>query len=525
MSINPDVMRQIRHELSTAPHGHKTEIVRRRAAMYQVAPATLYRQLEMGGPSRKSDPVRPELREWAKIVAGVKKRPPEEAGEISTDQAVRIAIEAKLLPVEAMNTAPSTFDRIMREIGTAKRAIRANRFQAKDPNQAHHFDASSSAFFFVARRMPDGEYILKMHRPAAGDYKNKPVPVDGLRPWYYGACDDHSGVKFARLIVGHGENGPDSIAALDEFWRVLGVPKRLLSDQGMLKKNLATNAYVHACGVDLPQMRPYAKRGHGKIESPWKTQWQRFEKPFYAVDEWNKYEIPVTEMNRRLYLYMEEENQRPHRFERNITRMDAWRRVMLQGGIVKLPEDALSRAHTMDKRKVGIDGLIYLDNVIYEVKGLHEAWAYIYRSMFEDKMVAEDVETGERYEVKDFKPLDEGEFRAHKDTPHQVAVKEGAELSIGPEALPFQQSEIRNPKSKIVSLPIKETVREVENVFDVEHYSSIEEAMCEFDGLFLATQDRVAIEGVIKENKMDKAFVRELAQEIRGEIEVRKSAI
>jgi len=40
-------------------------------------------------------------------------------------------------------------------------------------------------------------------------------------------------------------------------------------------------------------------------DTMWKTQWQRFEKPFFAVDEWKKFEITVTEMNRRLDLYSE----------------------------------------------------------------------------------------------------------------------------------------------------------------------------------------------------------------------------
>jgi hypothetical protein len=231
-------------------------------------------------------------------------------------------------------------------------------------------------------------------------------------------------------------------------------------------------------------------------------------------------------MNQRLNVYMEEENAKPHRFERNISRMDAWRRVMLQGGIVKLPKDALSRAHTMDKRKVGIDGLISIDNVPYEVKGLHDAWVYVYRSMFDDKIVCEDVQTGERFEVKDFKPLDEGEFRAHKETPHQQAVKNGARLVIPASALPFQGTDSKaQAAGNVVMMPIKVTEREIENVFDIDHYGTIDDAMGEFDGIFLTSEERAAIEGLIKENGMSKEFARELAQEIQGELEVRRSVL
>jgi hypothetical protein len=532
MGINLDVMQQIRQALATAPHGHKTTTMQRWAVLVGLTPQTLYRELDLGAKTRSAAVKRPELREWAKVVAMVKKRPPEEAGEISTDQAVRIAIESKLVPVSAMDVSPATFDRVMREMGTAKKSVRANRFQAKEPNQAHHFDASSSAFFYVAKRMPDGEFVLRMHRPAAGDYKNKPVPVDKLRPWYYGLCDDHSGRKIARLIVGQGENAADSILSIAEFWRVFGVPKKLLADQGMLKKCLATSGFIHACGVSFPQMMPYAKRGHGKIENPWKTQWQRFEKPFYAADDWQHYEITATEMNRRLDNYMEEENQRAHRFERGITRMDAWRRVMLSGGIVTLPEDALSRAHTMDRRKVGIDGLVHLDNGLYEVKGLHDAWAFVYRSMFEDKMVAEDCETGERYEVKDFAPLDEGEYRAHVDTAHQRAVKDGAALTIPESALPFQSTPCAPASGgygagKVVRLPIRETVREVADVFDVTCHADVETAMSEFHDIVgpVDAEVRDVVMAAFMENGLDKCFVREMAMEMRGEVERRRAAI
>jgi len=530
MGINPEIMQQIRQSLAIAPHGHKGEMVKRWALVVGLSEASLHRQLDRRSRVRTGEAKRPELREWAKLVAMVKKRPPEEAGEISTDQAVRIAIEAKLLPVSAMNVPVQTFDRIMREIGTTKTAVRANRFQAKAPNQAHHFDASSSAFFYVARRMPDGEFVLKMHRPAAGDYKNKPVPVDKLRPWYYGLCDDHSGRKIARLIVGQGENAADSILAINGFWREFGVPKKLLADQGMLKKCLATSGFIHACGVSFPQMMPYAKRGHGKIENPWKTQWQRFEKPFFAVDDWQHYEITATETNQRLIAYLEEENMRQHRFEKSITRMDAWRRVMLNGGIVTLPEDALSRAHTMDRRKVGIDGLISLGNVLYEVKGLHDAWAFVYRSMFDDKMVVEDCETGERYEVRDFKPLNEGEYRGHVETPHQVAVKNGAALIIPEAALPFQGSGSRvQGTGNVVRMPIRVTEREVANVFDVTRYASVEDGWTDVCAIVgprrWADSERRDIIEIIEKNELDKEAVRAIAREIGEAVEMQRAAV
>ncbi|MEK6744261.1 MAG: hypothetical protein AABZ15_11645 [Nitrospirota bacterium] len=528
MAINPQVREQIRMDLMNAPHGHKAETIRRWAIIVGLKPQTVYSALELNARTRKSEPVRPELRDWAKIVAQVKKRPPTEAGEISTDQAVRIAIESKLLPVSAMDVSIGTFDRIMRELGTNKKSVRCNRIQADRPNKAHHFDGSSSNHFYIANKV-GSEYVMKMHRPGAGGYKNKPIPVDRLRPYYYGLIDDHSGRAIARVTAAMNENAADSALFLSWAWAEMGLPDELHMDQGMLKKCFATRDFIDRLNIGLPEYTPFNSRAHGKIERTWRTTWQRFEKQFFAMDDWQKFEIPMTEFNARLLGFLEELNAQPHRYEKTVTRMDAWRRVMLNGGIITLPADAISTIARREKRKVDIAGMFEYRGTPYEVKGLHDAWVYVYEGVFEDKLVVEDIVTRERFEVRNFKPLNIGEFRGHVETAHQRAVKDGAELNI-PEAATLYSgrgdAETRGRGENVISLPIRTTEREVASVFDVEHYASLEDAMAEFTaivGTFLSDQDRQAIEGLIEENKLDKAYVANLAQEIRGELEARRA--
>ncbi len=531
MSINPEVMQQIKAELLTAPYGHKTETLTRWAIILQRPVPSLYRELELNARVRKGEPRRPELRDWAKIVAQVKKRPPEEAGEISTDQAVRIAIEAKLLPVSAMDVHVSTFDRVMRELGTTKKSIRANRIQADRPNKAHHMDASSSAFLYIARQMPDKEYILKLHRPAAGDYKNKPIPVDKLRPWYYGAIDDHSGYKLSRMTAAHGESSADSLLFLAWWWAQMGLCDELHVDQGMLKKCLASADFVSRLGVEMPEYMPYAKRGHGKIERPWRTTWQRFEKLFYVPDNWKQFEISMSELNCQLLNFLAEENQRAHRFEKKITREDAWRRVMLNGGIVTLPENALATVAKRAKRKVDVDGTLEYGGQIFSVKGLHDAWVYVYEGVFDDRLVVQDIVTRERFDVKTFKPLNIGEFKAHPDTEHVKAVKAGAELSISADALPYRKTEGEKvggcEGKKVIQMPIRTTEREVASVFDVEHYASIEDAWAEIHetvGVRMWSDlERRQVEQIITEGKLAKDVVKSLAMELREASEIQKA--
>lgn len=525
MSINPEIMQQIRAELLTAPYGFKCEIVKRRAEMYGVTPATIWRGLELKARTRKAQPKRPELYDWARVVAMIKKRPPTEAGEISTDQAMEIAVTSGNCPKELLEEHVATIDRCMRKMGTTKKSIRASRYQAEYPNQGHHFDGSTSAYFHIARRMPDGEYIMMMHRPAAGGYKNKPIPVDRLRPVFYGLVDDYSGRRIADVIPAHSENAQDSVMMLERFWRELGLPKELLADQGMLKKCLATSKWVRLVGVELPQMKPYASRGHGKVENPWKTYWQRFEKPFYAPDNWQKYEITLTEYRRRLRNHIEEMNAKRHRFERKITRMDAWRKVMLNGGVTILPENSLAAIARETKRKVDIDGMLEYQGGLYTVKGLHDAWVMVYEGIFTDRLVVMDIKTKERYEVKDFKPLKLNEFRADKDTEHQKIIKAGANISVTDEALPYR--EVAKTAANVVNLPIRQTEREIASVFDVEHYASVDDAKREVFDITgpLGNEEWAAIEEAIIENKLNKAFVRELAMNIRGAIEQQAKAI
>ncbi len=524
MSINPDVMQQIKAELLSAPYGHKTETLTRWAIILQRPVPSLYRELELNARVRKGEPKRPELRDWAKVVAAMKKTPPPEAGELSTDQAVRHCIEQKKLPVVAMDVPAATYDRIMRELGTSNKAIRASRFQAKKPNQAHHFDASTSKFLYVAKKI-ENDYILKLHRPAK-HYKNKPIPVDALRPWYYGLVDDHSGRLLAMCTAAQGESAHDSLLALSRFWTEIGLPDKLLADQGMLKKALHSSDLIERLGVELPQMMPYAHRGHGKIERPWRTLWQRFEKQFFACADWSRFEILLSELNRQLGNYLEEYNGMPHRFERQISRMDAWRRVMLSGGIVKFPENALA---TVARRKTGTvdeDGTLEYCGQIYSVKGIHAAKVYIYEGVFEDKLVVENIITRERFEVKKFVALDEGEYRAYKDTPHQAAAKAAKDLNLAEGASLFK-GERKADAGNVVSLPIRSTEREVPSVFDVEHYASIEDAWAEIHetvGVRMWSDlERRQVEQIITEGKLAKDVVKSLAMEMREVIEIQKA--
>ncbi|MBF0487870.1 MAG: hypothetical protein HQK98_06890 [Nitrospirae bacterium] len=112
--INPTMLSAIRTELAASGYGHKSGILAKYSAMFKYSTAQIYRAIKSLNPhnnkTRKSEPLKPEYREWAGIVFLIKKRPPEEAGEISTDQAVEIAVKEGLIPPEAADVPKGTYD-------------------------------------------------------------------------------------------------------------------------------------------------------------------------------------------------------------------------------------------------------------------------------------------------------------------------------------------------------------------------------------------------------------------------------
>jgi hypothetical protein len=524
--IEPALIEQIRRDLNSAPYTMRTAMAGDWARMLGIVPQTLYMELrgETNGRGRKGTPKRPEYQEWTRTVSAIKKSPPEGAGEISTDQAVAMGVQWGKLPKEALEVPVGTFDRIARDMGLNKKLRKVSRFQAERPNQLHHFDASSSKFLYIHSRVSEDDFIIKIHRPGSGDYKNKPIPCDRLRPWYYGVVDDHSGRMHGTLVAAAGENSLHSIQAVCNAWAVMGVPDALLADQGMLKKGLISKDLIARLNVELPESMPYAKEAHGKIERTWRTGWQRFEKPFYAGD-WKKFTILFSELKQQFETYLADDyNQLAHRFDKGITKMQAWSRINLYGGIVEIPENAIATAARRIERTVDQDGTLQIDGQTYEVKHLHSAKVVVFMGVVDGKIIVQDKADGKKYEVRAFKPLNVGEYKGHLDTPHQKLIKEFAPQLTG--SAPMLYAEKKEASVKVASMPIRtKEERVIEDPFDVDSFADINEAMREFmtylPGIFLSTDERREVEETIGTHGLSRSFVGNFALEVRANLSKR----
>jgi transposase InsO family protein len=522
MSLDASAIERVRCDWAAAPAGVKSQIVCRWAGELSCAPGTLYRKLNIGRP-RAGGRLIPEIEAFAQVVAQVKRTPPEQMGELTTEQAVRIAADNGLIPAELAGKA-GTFDRVMRELGYSRKNRRVVRFQAEYPNQLHHVDASTSKCFYIQRATGDGDYILRLHAGSKNGYKNKPIPT-GLRPWVYGLVDDHSGVAVARYIAAFGETALDNLSFLQWAWSrqeerfFFGLPDLIKGDLGPMMRGPAGQDFFARLGVAIDPSTPLNKEAHGKIERPWRTAWQRFEKPFFVQPEWKKFEIRLSELNRRFQLYLEELNDRPHRYEKQLSRRQAWLRINQRGGAVAIPENALATIARRHERRVGVDGCFSIGGRVYEVKGLHDATVHVYEGVFDGRLVVQDQRDGARYEVEDFTPLAVGEFKGQAAMPHQAARREATALT----ATNTLYLERETGAANVTRFPTR--VRETRTIADpmaLDSYASATAAMQDFvaiSGVVPDASNRDAIRDLISDNGLERAFVRELALEVRSEHE------
>lgn len=531
-SIAPDILQQIITAWNDAPYGHKAAVVEKWAVMISTTPQTLYRHLPTNR-ERKGERQIEGIEEAARVVAMIKNRPPEHRGVISTADALSIALINKKIDARFKDTNYSTFDRVIRDLGLNTKRRRVERFQAEFPNEMHHVDASTSNCLYIAKALPDGDFLLKLHR-GNKDYKNKPIPVDGLRPWIYGLTDDHSGVHCCRYVAAKGENSRHNMEFLCWAWWqqpekcFWGVPGKIKGDHGPMMSSPEAKDFFERCSVGIDPSTPLNKDAHGKIERPWRTLWQKFELPFFAISDWKRFEISMSELNSQLMNYSIEYNERRHRFERSISRRQAWERVSLHGGVTILPDDALETiAKSNIERTVNQEGVFYMDNIPYEVKGLHDAKVRVIVGVYDKKVIVQDLADDRKYEVENFTPNTLGEFKGNKETGQQQIKKEAADLGgisttlYSAEGRQALASTVPAEPRKVVKMPtrVKQTLQ-LANPLDVDRYPDITAAIRELQGLvgfFFMGEDRAAVVRLIEENGLSRRFVAELAGEIEQE--------
>jgi hypothetical protein len=359
--FEPYILKMLISDWEEAPMLNKTEMVKKWAETLGVTIQTLYKELPVSKPRKKGKRLIMGIEDSAKVVAAIKRRAPAHRGLLGTEQAIKLAIGNGMIPAEMADVATGTFDRVMRDSGVGKTQRRISRFQAERPNELHHVDASSSQYFYIHSELSDGDYMLRIHSGIAG-YKNKPVQIR-LRPWVYGVTDDNSGVHVARYVAAMGESFIDNMQFLAWAWSkkeghfFFGLPDKTKGDKGPMNSSDSASEWFARVGIEKDESVPMGKEAHGKIERPWRTQWKRFEEPFFIESKNKKFEITLSELNRRFMIYQEEQNCKPHRYEHTLSRRQVWEKISKYGGAVAMPEDAIRTVVRRWSRKVDAAGV------------------------------------------------------------------------------------------------------------------------------------------------------------------------
>lgn len=530
--LDPTVLQMIINDWQTAKHGDKRRIVEKWAGITGVSTQTIYRALPSTRERKKGERKIDGIEDATRIVAMLKYSAPEHRGIIPTRDALENALLNNLIDKRFSDIPAGTFDRVIRELEINPQRRRVVRFQAERPNEMHHVDASSSDCFYVAEELPDNDYLLRLHK-GHRDYKNKPIPVDGLRPWYYGVVDDHSGVFCARMIAARGESSAHNIDFLCWAWAkadgkaLYGLPDKIKGDLGPMMRDPAIKDFFGRLGMDIDPSIPGDKEAHGKIEVSWSKIWRSFEKAYFMESNWKGFTITMSELMQRFYRWVERYNNNSHRFERKLTKKQAWERINLHGGAVIMPADALKTIVRRWPREVKQDGTFSIDNELYEVKALHDASVWVYRGVFDDKMVVVDRKDGRKYEVENFAPNKLGEFTAAKESGYHKTRKDAEQLEGVQNLLYTEQHQamLAAPATteprKIVKMPTRvKEVRQLHNPLNIDRYNTIDEALAELQslvGFFFAGPERSMVAELIQENGMSRRYVAELAGEIQAE--------
>ena len=552
--IDPALLNEMFAAWQAAPYGGKSYTVQKQAESLGVAFGTLYKMYRRMGfktEQRKEKKTKGQskiegLGAMAEQIARIRAFIPARAGrKPSLEITIRKAIENGMLPESAQDISTSTFARILREKELLNQEGRVLRFEAKTPMEQVQYDVSGSEYLYVVD-LGDGDPVLRV-RPTKA-YKNKDR-FENYRVWYHAMVDDHSRYWLAMPFVAAGEASAEAIRfckwafARKEDERIVfrGLPARIYMDNGPLAKSEATrNFFERQLGVEIKTHEPESPSDTGKIEIKWSQMWRSFEAAEYLMDpHWNKREYRLSEVRARLMNYIVELNAKKHP-NMNCSKVDAWRTVMRTGGVIDVDESAFDRAFTRTKRCVGKDGIFSLENEKYFVKGLLDAWVWVYRGIIHgaepavgtrstvslQQMVVEDCLTHKRYDVEPFEMPGLDEIRRDK-MPEGVRIRQEAE-DMKKQMVPGAFRGIYEPvgtrstvslQNGVIPMPVRtRETREVADVFDVDIYHTIQDAMkefCEIVGVFVGVEERAVIEGLILANGLKKQYVIDLALEIQ----------
>lgn len=194
------------------------------------------------------------------------------------------------------------------------------------------------------------------------------ITMDGkkYRTYLIHFIDDNS-----RLVVGHGfylnDNAINVQKTLNKAIKTYGLPKQIYLDNGKSYKNCQLSLICARLGIKLTHTHPYDPESKGKVERCFKT----IKEGWMNSRNWNTFKsIEDLEKDYEEYLFNDYIN-KEHR-ELGDTPNNVWHKGIENVKWRRLEEEKVEDAFMHEiKRKVSKDGVISINNELYEVDSIY----------------------------------------------------------------------------------------------------------------------------------------------------------
>ena len=194
------------------------------------------------------------------------------------------------------------------------------------------------------------------------------ITIDGkkYRTYLIHFIDDNS-----RLIVGRGfylnDNAINVQKTLKKAIKTYGIPKRIYLDNGKSYKNCQLSLICARLGIKLTHTKPYDPESKGKVERCFKT----IKEGWMNSRNWNTFKsLEDLEKDYEEYLFNDYIN-KVHS-ELGDTPNNVWHKGIENVKWRRLEEEKIEEAFMHEiKRKVSKDGVISINNELYEVDNVY----------------------------------------------------------------------------------------------------------------------------------------------------------
>ena len=208
------------------------------------------------------------------------------------------------------------------------------------------------------------------------------ITIDGkkYRTYLIHFIDDNS-----RLVVGHGfylnDNAINVQKTLKKAIKTYGIPKQIYLDNGKSYKNCQLSLICARLGIKLTHTHPYDPESKGKVERCFKT----IKEGWMNSRNWNTFRsLEDLEKDYEEYLFNDYIN-KVHS-ELGDTPNNVWHKGIENVKWRRLEDEKVEDAFMHEiKRKVSKDGVISIDNELYEVDSVYRGDEVIIRYYISNK--------------------------------------------------------------------------------------------------------------------------------------------